>query len=1502
MNCLIWNIRGLRGSESQQRLHAFVKEKQIKVLAVLEPMIDLDPRFMTRRLGFSGVISNLSGHIWVFFAADVRAECVFDHAQFLHIRVSASFLPTEIFCSFVYARCDYVQRRDLWASLLLVKPVLGPWLVGGDFNVVRDASECLGSRGGRLLPMEEFNTFILDSGLIDAGFEGSSFTWTNKTIWKRLDRVLVSIDWGDHFSSIRVEHLARTVPDHCPLLVTAPVFARGPSSFRFQRMWVRHHGFLQTVRLNWNLPCSLSGMPRLFAKMKRLKHHLRWWNRDIFGNIFDRLTEAERAVRAAETVCEADPSDVNWTLLSDRNEDLARITAMEADFWKQKAACHWLEDGERNTRLFHNMVRKKRVVNKIFRIWENGVCLTSQDLIQQSGALFFQDLLTGEPSALDCPDFSGFPSVISAVENDGIAAIPSLEEVRATVFSIHPDSVAGPDGFSSAFFQHCWEIVHQDVFGAVLDFFRGSPMPQGFTATTITLIPKVEGARAWSDFRPISLCNVTNKIISKLLYSRLRDVVEKLISPNQSGFVPGRMISDNILLAQELTHSITLPTRGGNVILKLDMAKAYDRVQWPFLFDVLRHFGFSERVVALVSACISHCHFSVNINGSLSGFFGSTRGLRQGDPLSPLLFVLGAEYLSRGLDRLYLQLPELRYRSDCDILISHLAYADDVIIFASGGSRGMQRLVDFLHHYENCSGQRVNAAKSSLILPPRCSGRLRSRLLRITGFAEGHLPLKYLGVPLFRGNRTCSLFEPLLQSVRRKLEGWELRTLSPGSRMTLIRSVLLSMPIYLFQVVQPPLAVMEKLERVFNAFLWGSRPLDRKWHWARWSRACLPVLEGGLGFRRLKDLVECFSIKLWFRFRQGSSLWARFLFRKYCRLDAPACVPARASISPIWRRLLRIRPRAEPGIRWRVGLGDVSFWDDTWFGDVPLSSWCVVRGGRDVRVSHFLSEGSWDFDRLCAVVAPSVAEEIVLIPVLSGEPDLARWIHSSDGVFSVRSAWELIRQRAPSSDIFRPRWGSWLRPTMSFFLWRFWHQWLPVDEVLQRRGFALASRCQCCDMAETFTHIFIRSPVARSVWHFFGAVFRVRIPDTEDFNLFLSAWKRDLVWSRGGHVREFLPCIVLWFLWTARNDSKHRHLPVSGETVKYQILSYLRLAHSARTVKPRHWLGVFHVARSMGISVALHRLHRTAIVRWLRPPSGCFKLNVDGSSRGVSGDSAAGGVVRDDSGRVVLSFSEFIGAGSSLRAELWAVWRGLLLCSDHSFFPLWIELDSLTSIQLIRSRRCCWGLDHIVSRILVLLLRGLLFSPVLPVWCEWAQTLAHYMFGLLGIGWALALTLLVLFFGPLVFPGALFLFGPLLGPLLVPGGRLLQFLLARRLSSFTGVYWMSWWFQGFVPDDPLHCYDTFVRFILQMLDLFCSGWIAIFILLFYRHCTVISWPYLILTAGIHIVTRFQIRVVLAYWILQGDGLEMRTSSWILHSSPSYHLVFIGVWTLSAARI
>ncbi|XP_073153221.1 uncharacterized protein [Henckelia pumila] len=395
-------------------------------------------------------------------------------------------------------------------------------------------------------------------------------------------------------------------------------------------------------------------MPKLFAKLKSLKGHLKWWNRDVFGNIFDKITEAESSVRLAKAACEADPSEHSWTLLSKCNEDLARITSMEADFWKQKAACNWLEDGERNTKLFHIMVKKKRVTNKIFHIWEDGTCLTSPDLIQQSGAAYFQRLLTRDPFVLDIPDFSGFSLVISEAEKICIAATPTLEEVLSIVFSIPRDSVAGPDGYSSVFFQHYWDFVQQDGMDAVLDFFQGSPLPQGFTATTITLVPKL---------RVLML---------------------------------GR---------------ISVPSA---CAVRLLRAGCEDGAGFHFLLQVLGQCQWYSR-----------------------WFFWFYDGFGTRGSFEPLLFIIAAEYLSCGLDRLFLQNADLRYRSGCEMMISHLAYADDVIIFANGGSRGMQRLKDFLAHYENCSGQLVNVAKTAMIFPPHCTARRRSHLLRITGFAEG---------------------------------------------------------------------------------------------------------------------------------------------------------------------------------------------------------------------------------------------------------------------------------------------------------------------------------------------------------------------------------------------------------------------------------------------------------------------------------------------------------------------------------------------------------------------------------------------------------------------------------------------------------------------------------------------------------------------------------------------------------------------------------------------
>ncbi|WRX24225.1 Reverse transcriptase domain - like 10 [Theobroma cacao] len=224
-------------------------------------------------------------------------------------------------------------------------------------------------------------------------------------------------------------------------------------------------------------------------------------------------------------------------------------------------------------------------------------------------------------------DPSLIPRIISSADNDFLGAAPSLQEVKEAVHNINKDSVAGPDGFSSFFYQYCWDIIKHDLLDAVLDFFQGSPFPRGVTSTTLVLLPKKPNVCHWSEYRPISLCTVLNKIVTKLLANRLSKILPSIISKNQSGFVNGRLISDNILLAQELIGKIDAKSRGGNVLLKLDMAKAYDRLNWDFLYLMMERFGFNAHWINMIKACISNYWFSLLINGSLVGYFKSDRGL-----------------------------------------------------------------------------------------------------------------------------------------------------------------------------------------------------------------------------------------------------------------------------------------------------------------------------------------------------------------------------------------------------------------------------------------------------------------------------------------------------------------------------------------------------------------------------------------------------------------------------------------------------------------------------------------------------------------------------------------------------------------------------------------------------------------------------------------------------------------------------------------------------------
>jgi hypothetical protein len=246
-----------------------------------------------------------------------------------------------------------------------------------------------------------------------------------------------------------------------------------------------------------------------------------------------------------------------------------------------------------------------------------------------------------------------------------------------------PFKSPGPNGMSSLFFQKIWHIIGSDVVNAISSVLTSGHMLNKINYTHITLIPKIKNPQQMADYRPISLCNVVYKVISKCLTNRLKSHLTKIISDARSAFDPGRLITNNIIVAYEALNSLKARRSGrkGSMAIKLDMSKVYDRVEWGFVERMMQKLGFDQSWIILIMECVKTPTFGVLVNGEPHGLISPTRDLRQGDPISPYLFLLCAEWFSALLKKAE------RERSLKGITInrggprlSHPLFADDSLL------------------------------------------------------------------------------------------------------------------------------------------------------------------------------------------------------------------------------------------------------------------------------------------------------------------------------------------------------------------------------------------------------------------------------------------------------------------------------------------------------------------------------------------------------------------------------------------------------------------------------------------------------------------------------------------------------------------------------------------------------------------------------------------------------------------------------------------------------
>uniref|UniRef100_A0A8I6YT27 Reverse transcriptase domain-containing protein n=1 Tax=Hordeum vulgare subsp. vulgare TaxID=112509 RepID=A0A8I6YT27_HORVV len=267
--------------------------------------------------------------------------------------------------------------------------------------------------------------------------------------------------------------------------------------------------------------------------------------------------------------------------------------------------------------------------------------------------------------------------------NTALGAEYTREEVKAALDHIGDLKAPGPDGMSATVFKRHWHFMGDKIVEEVLKVLHGGDFPEGWNNTTVVLIPKVKNPKRIKDLRPISLCNVMYKLVSKVVANRLKIILPEVISENQSAFVPGNLITDNVLIAYEVSHYLMNKRNGRNGVaaVKADMSKAYDRVEWTFLEAMLGKLDFSTRWIDLVMKCVTTVRYQIKINGTLTNQFKPSRGLRQGDPISPYLFVICAEGLSALLrhaeEQGTLHGVKICPRAPC---VSHLLFADDSML------------------------------------------------------------------------------------------------------------------------------------------------------------------------------------------------------------------------------------------------------------------------------------------------------------------------------------------------------------------------------------------------------------------------------------------------------------------------------------------------------------------------------------------------------------------------------------------------------------------------------------------------------------------------------------------------------------------------------------------------------------------------------------------------------------------------------------------------------
>ena len=818
------------------------------------------------------------------------------------------------------------------------------------------------------------------------------------------------------------------------------------------------------------------------------------------------------------------------------------------------------------TEFFHRVANGRKRRCTITSLWDGDTELTTKSEIKDHIVGYYKSLFRADPPSNIHLSQEVWRDnfCLSNAASEHLIRPFEIEELDKIIRETKLNTAPGPDGFSVPFYRAFWPQVRNDLYEMLILLHNEELDLKRLNFGVISLIPKSSNPTYIKQFRPICVLNDCFKFLSKAVTNRLTEVANDVISPTQTAFIPGRFILEGCVIIHEVLHEMRTRNLEG-IVLKIDFEKAYDKVRWDFLIEVMERKGFPTKWISWIKSCVMGGRVCVNINGERTDFFRTFRGLRQGDPLSPLLFNLVSDALAVMFDSakragvLKGLVPSIFPGG-----ITHLQYADDTVLFIANEDKQIVATKFILYCFEEMASLKINFHKSEVFT----LGMNEIDTLRVAQMLNcpvGCFPMKYLGLPISPDKILNHDFKFLGQKLEKRLGTWGAGDLSHAGRAVQINACLSSIPSYAMGFYQLPEGVHQRFDKIRNRYYWAGNKLKGKYHMVKWEDMAFPKDFGGLGFTETRKMnIALLAIWIINIESDDQSLCLEVLRRKY--LQERGVFQCKSDFgSQFWRGLLNVRKWLNLGAEWKIGKGShVYFWKDTWFCNCPLSvrypAVFRICNQQEVMVSHVAQRRLECFSFGRSFGPEELTEWGELTKTIddlevTDEADRLLWGLATTKRYTTKSMYRTLTFRG-LREVNSDMWKSPCPTKIKHFLWLALRDRIQSAEQLKKKKREGSESCQLCGNLESTNHILFNCDMARLMWCICRDVLNWNVIPRcfDDFFLLCSSD------TNPSSIRVCMSMLaaVCWNLWLTRNNMVFRdRLLYSPLTLAFQIASNL---------------------------------------------------------------------------------------------------------------------------------------------------------------------------------------------------------------------------------------------------------------------------------------------------------------------------------------------------------